>query len=224
MALARPHLPESRQLYCRAPLDSGAVGPLASSPPSPADALAEVEAEWRQALSSKTIVGLGGRTVTIGRSSANMAQIGSKATAVSRQHASIVDAGNGLFELHVSGMNGVRVNGQLHQAGARVELHSNDELNFVGIRFRFRAPEQPDGGDEWWPAPVRKRLADPASGLCVAPNKRVRLLSSDEGGLYQNSTDTLVGAEDSVHQRFGQHLIDSLPPSSPPPMALLDSD
>ncbi|KAJ2733035.1 hypothetical protein IW152_003358 [Coemansia sp. BCRC 34962] len=178
----------------------------------------EIEAEWKQALSGKTIMGLSGRTVTIGRGSSNMVHIGSKTTAVSRRHATIVGSGSGGFELCISGLNGVRVNGELHVAGARVALHSNDELNFVGIRFRFRAAERVDVGDDWWPAPVRKRVAD--VGPHTSLGKRVRGLTSEAGGIYQNSTDTLVGAEDAAHA----HFIDDLPPSSPPPMPLLDFD
>ncbi|KAJ1822999.1 hypothetical protein LPJ60_001815 [Coemansia sp. RSA 2675] len=175
----------------------------------------EVEAEWKQALSGKTIMGLSGRTVTIGRGSSNMVHIGSKTTAVSRRHASIVESGSGGFELCISGLNGVRVNGELHVSGARVGLHSNDELNFVGIRFRFRAAERVDAGDDWWPAPVRKRAAD--AGPRTSLSKRVRGLASEAGGVYQNSTDTLVGSEDAP-------FVDDLPPSSPPPMPLLDFD
>ncbi|KAJ1891012.1 hypothetical protein GGI09_005692 [Coemansia sp. S100] len=180
----------------------------------------EIEAEWKQALSGKTIMGLSGRTVTIGRGSSNMVHIGSKTTAVSRRHATIVESSSGGFELLISGLNGVRVNGELHGTGARVALHSNDELNFVGIRFRFRAAERAvDAGDDWWPAPVRKRVAD-APGSHTSLSKRVRGLSSEVGGLYQNSTDTLVGTDDVAHP----HFIDDLPPSSPPPMPLLDFD
>ncbi|KAJ2576939.1 hypothetical protein GGH95_003584 [Coemansia sp. RSA 1836] len=179
----------------------------------------KIEAEWRQALSGKTIVGLSGRTVTIGRGSSNMVHISSKTTAVSRRHAAIAELRSGGFELHISGLNGVRVNGELHSTGARVELRNDDELNFVGIRYRFRAPEQADAGDEWRPAPVRKRVSDVA-GAGAALSKRLRALPSDGGELYQNSTDTLVGAEDAAPPRF----IDDLPPSSPPLLPQLDSD
>ncbi|KAJ2746384.1 hypothetical protein GGI20_001380 [Coemansia sp. BCRC 34301] len=176
----------------------------------------KVEAEWKQALSCKTIMGLNGRTVTVGRGSSNMVHIGSKTTAVSRRHATIAESSSGGFELHISGLNGVRVNGKLYGTGTRVELFNDDELNFVGIRYRFRVQEQADAGDDWWPAPVRKRVAD-ATGTCTSLSKRMRELPGGDGGLYQNSTDTLVGAEEATHQRF----IDDLPPSSPPPMSLM---
>ncbi|KAJ2878990.1 hypothetical protein H4R27_005553 [Coemansia aciculifera] len=179
----------------------------------------EIEAEWKQALSGKTILGLSGRTVTIGRGSSNMVHIGSKTTAVSRRHATIAESSSGVFELFISGLNGVRVNGELHGTGARVALHNDDDLNFVGIRFRFRAAERAvDAGDDWWPAPVRKRVAD-GPGSYTSLSKRVRGLSSEAGALYQNSTDTLVGTDDVARP----HFIDDLP-SSPPHMPLLDFD
>ncbi|KAJ2726802.1 hypothetical protein GGI07_000313 [Coemansia sp. Benny D115] len=222
--------------------------------PSPSPSPSELEAEWRQALSNKIILGHATRTVTIGRSSACMLQIGSKATTISRRHAEIQRAGSG-YQLRVLGSNGVRVNGTLHMRDSRVAVGTGDEINFVGVRFRFRAPVLPatptplsvpvqrlggklhdeDAVDDWWPEPVRKRGVDGCYTIdesCAA--KRLRTLASEDAELYGNSTDTLVGASEAgglggeyaplQKKLYAQHIIDCLPPSSPPLMSSFMAD
>ncbi|KAJ2599832.1 hypothetical protein H4R99_003556 [Coemansia sp. RSA 1722] len=190
------------------------------------------EADWKQALDSKVILGHFGRTVSIGRSNACMLQIGSKTTTISRRHAEIIHKGDAAgYELHVLGFNGVRVNNKLYMKNARQQLRTGDEINFVGIRFRFREPAAPlqqsqEDADEWWPEPVRKRRAEEGARN---DDKRIRLVTTSESGVLESSADTLVGgseigAFEGVHQpRFAQHLIDCLP-SSPPPMTLFGDE
>ncbi|KAJ1734130.1 hypothetical protein LPJ61_001231 [Coemansia biformis] len=193
---------------------------------------------WRGLLADKVIVGMCDRAVSIGRSSASMVQIGSAATTISRKHAEIARTSRGRYELCVFGMNGVRVNGTLHGCGASVELQGEDELNFVGIRYRFRAPSAAvsadaaadDEAEDWWPEPVRKHAADADDGLGGPQHKRARILASSGSELYQNSTDTLVGCSetglfcaDGKQPELAQQLLllDGLPPSSPPPVHAL---
>ncbi|KAJ2698283.1 hypothetical protein H4R19_005606, partial [Coemansia spiralis] len=198
-------------------------------------ALPASDESWKLLLADKVILGVREHSVSIGRSSASMVQIGSTATTISRRHAEISRTNRGCYELRVLGMNGVRVNGMLHGRGASVELCSEDELNFVGIRYRFRAPaaDAAPGGEaeEWWPEPVRKHAADPADCPPGPPHKRARTLASSASeALYHDSTDTLIGgsevglygADSSLPELAPQQqLLDGLPPSSPPPMHAL---
>ncbi|KAI8322175.1 hypothetical protein GQ54DRAFT_311121 [Martensiomyces pterosporus] len=271
-----PRMPES---LASLPSSPPALASAAFAEPTPkrphSEPVPENDEDWQLAFRNKVLVGQRSRTVSIGRSSNCTLQIGCSATSISRQHASIVDLGNGRFELRVQGMNGVRVNGALYLKGARVTLASGDQINFVGIRFKFRAPAaatmadrtQPGisaadpccgDADDWWPEPVRKRsrvhrdanvdratgttnaaaLPDNAVGRAALGVKQNLLksnvlhLPSEEGDLYQNSTDTLVGGSEAgiecsdgisalnKHALLAQ-IIDDLPPSSPPPMNAL---
>ncbi|KAJ1803702.1 hypothetical protein LPJ75_005800, partial [Coemansia sp. RSA 2598] len=186
------------------------------------------DVDWKQALANKVILGHIGRTVSIGRSNTCMLQIGSKATTISRRHAEIAHKGDdGGYELHVLGSNGVRVNGNLYMKDARLRLRAGDEINFVGIRFRFREPAAvpQEETEEWWPEPVRKRRA----GEDGRVEKRIRVLTS-EGAVLESSAETLVGGSEigafdaSRKPMFAQQIIDCLPPSSPPPMSLFDDE
>ncbi|KAJ1841028.1 hypothetical protein LPJ73_006251, partial [Coemansia sp. RSA 2703] len=136
-----------------------------------ATAAADVEVDWKQALANKIIIGHTNRTVSIGRSNVCMLQIGSKATTISRKHAEITHS-NSEFVLRVIGFNGVRVNDTLYMKGAQVILNTGDEVNFVGIKYKFRTPSpepqqqqekqqmqahEYEEAEDWWPEPVRKR-------------------------------------------------------------------
>ncbi|KAJ2632177.1 hypothetical protein H4R22_001456 [Coemansia sp. RSA 1290] len=190
----------------------------------------EVDEQWKEQLSNKVIQGLRGRAVSVGRSSDCMVQIGSKATTISRKHADIVHVGGSRCELRVLGMNGVRVNGQLHLKGASIMLNDSDELNFVGIRYKFRIPKAEElsasneaEADDWWPAPVaKKRLYDAGTHVQRSQHKRARLLVNESESLY-GSADTLVNSSEAglfsaSNRQMTQQLLDDLPPSSPPPM------
>ncbi|KAJ2802868.1 hypothetical protein H4R20_003110 [Coemansia guatemalensis] len=215
-------------------------------------ALASDDSDWRQHLASKVIPGLLGRAVSIGRSSVSMVQIGCKATTISRKHAEIVDTGSGRYRLHILGMNGVRVNDKLYSKGASVELSDGDELNFVGIRYKFRvletdtamppvSPEEEEArradkanveAEDWWPEPACKRVLDASSSNnepSAYQSKRARIPAENESELYHNSTDTLVGGSEAGLVSAGnkdpmaaQLMLENLPPSSPPPMHLLN--
>ncbi|KAJ2847404.1 hypothetical protein GGI22_005987, partial [Coemansia erecta] len=143
---------------------------------------------WQEALAAKVITGMHGRTISIGRGQGCMVRIGRQATTISRIHAEITESGSGRYAIRVLGTNGVRVNGVLHTKGAVGDLKTDDEINFVGIRYKFRAPQAQQPGpeastasvaasaevcagvcagvragvcaDDWWPEPVRKRTAD----------------------------------------------------------------
>ncbi|KAI9506673.1 hypothetical protein BX070DRAFT_249525 [Coemansia spiralis] len=197
------------------------------------------DSSWQEALAAKIIVGMPARTVSIGRDRGCMVHIGRKTTIVSRNHAEITDTGANRYRLQVLGLNGVRVNGVLHTKDTCIDLETGDEINFVGIKYKFRAPPVPLAKhlcqhhidvDDWWPEPVvRKRVQDTDHALAAAPAKRVRLLSGEESELYRNSTDTLVGSSEacgvlgsditSATERktalLTKQLIDDLPPSSP---------
>ncbi|KAJ2783678.1 hypothetical protein H4R18_001588 [Coemansia javaensis] len=196
-------------------------------------------ADWRQMLATKVVVGLSGRTVSIGRSGESMVQIGAGTTTVSRRHAEIACVGGERYELRVLGLNGVRVNGRLHARGACVELRSEDELNFIGIRYRFRVPAASEASaepaasglsavpaaeaEDWWPEPMRKRLAG-ADGRVAGPlPKRARVLAEGTSELCRSSADTLVGSSEAgmVLGAEAKQALDDLPPSSPPPMHAL---
>ncbi|KAJ2083656.1 hypothetical protein H4R24_000614 [Coemansia sp. RSA 988] len=216
-------------------------------------ALVNDDSEWRQHLASKVIPGLLGRTVSIGRSSISMVQIGCMATTISRKHAEIVDTGAGRYTLHILGMNGVRVNDRLYSKGASVELSNGDELNFVGVRYKFRVlgtdtaipsvsseVEEPrcvdkasGEAEDWWPEPACKRALDANNcnnGPSAYQSKRARIVAENESELYHNSTDTLVGGSEAGLMGAGhkdpiatQLVLDGLPPSSPPPVHLLSN-
>ncbi|KAJ2156645.1 hypothetical protein GGF46_005045 [Coemansia sp. RSA 552] len=211
------------------PTGTASAAHLPTKPEPAACARAPSDSEWRQLLSDKVIAGLGGRVVSIGRSSASTVQIGGTATTISRKHAQIVGGGS-QYSLRVLGLNGVRVNDTLHTKGASVELNSGDELNFVGIRYRFRVlateedPQTDGEAEDWWPAPVTKRTLDSHSGMAADPrHKRARLLASSTAGLqFQGSTDTLVGSSELGNGPLTtDQFLDGLPPSSPPPMHAL---
>ncbi|KAJ2848103.1 hypothetical protein J3B02_004022 [Coemansia erecta] len=192
-----------------------------------ADENTTADIDWKQALNDKVILGHYGKTVTIGRSNTCMLQIGSKTTTISRRHAEITHKGDDHgYELHVLGFNGVRVNGKLCVKDARLRLNTGDEINFVGIRFRFREPAVPkEEAEEWWPEPMRKRRAGEDGGA----EKHIRLLGSEGLGL-ESSADTLVGGSEigafdgSTRALPAMQIINCLPPSSPPPMLLFEGD
>ncbi|KAJ2656488.1 hypothetical protein IWW48_004994 [Coemansia sp. RSA 1200] len=202
---------------------------------------------WREALSSKIIEGVHGRTISIGRGRSCMVQIGRKATTISRIHAEITNTGTNHYAIKVLGTNGVRINGTLYRRDSIVELKTDDEINFVGIKYKFRTPQmqkyyEQDSGliasagivvasdpdaviDDWWPEPVRKRVAGDERVLELPVQKRVRKMSSECRG----STDTLVNSSDSACMLasdagflssgkaalLAKQMIDELPPSSP---------
>ncbi|KAJ1722360.1 hypothetical protein LPJ53_003228 [Coemansia erecta] len=211
-----------------------------------ATAVAALEADWKQALANKIILGHANRTVSIGRSNVCMLQIGSKATTISRRHAEITHS-DSAFVLHVIGFNGVRVNGALHMKGSQVTLNTGDEVNFVGIKYKFRAPSvspspslspesqqqqqhqtlEHEEAEDWWPEPVRKRGME-GNANDIPAGKRVKALAS-EGTMFGSSADTLVGGSEAgpfdIHDKSedmcARQLIDCLPPSSPPPVPFL---
>ncbi|KAJ2367414.1 hypothetical protein H4S01_002174 [Coemansia sp. RSA 2610] len=201
---------------------SGATLTPSTTTPPPAAASA-VDEGWQEQLASKVIQGLSGRSVSVGRSSVCTVQIGSHATTISRRHADIAHAGGSRYQLRVLGLNGVRVNGQLHAKDAVVELRDSDELNFVGVRYRFRQPAAGDGeAEDWWPEPVAKRALDAAGQALHAQHKRARLLAADSESYY-GSADTLVGSSEpglfgagDKHALTAQQVLNDLPPSSPP--------
>ncbi|KAJ2764857.1 hypothetical protein IWQ57_005007 [Coemansia nantahalensis] len=212
--------------------DTGTSQPLRTALPK---AQPVTDPCWKQLLADKIILGVREHTMSIGRSSTSTVQIGSAATTISRKHAEIYWTSRGCYELRVVGINGVRVNGTLYGRDASVELCSEDELNFVGIRYRFRTPASDAAAsaeaEEWWPEPVRKHAADSADCPPGPPHKRARILASSASDLlYHDSTDTLVGGSEAsplcadgkqpepAPQRL---LLDDLPPSSPPPMHAL---
>ncbi|KAJ1737432.1 hypothetical protein LPJ72_000491 [Coemansia sp. Benny D160-2] len=203
---------------------------------------------WREALSSKIIEGVHGRTISIGRGRSCMVQIGRKATTISRVHAEITNTGTNHYAIKVLGSNGVRINGTLHRRDSTIELKTDDEVNFVGIKYKFRAPQiekhdeqdsgliasadivatsDPDAAaiDDWWPEPVRKRVAGDERVLEQPVQKRVREMSSE----FRGSTDTLVNSSESAcmlasdagfssngkAELLAKQMIDELPPSSP---------
>ncbi|KAJ2389547.1 hypothetical protein GGI23_005811, partial [Coemansia sp. RSA 2559] len=92
---------------------------------------------WQEALAAKVITGMHGRTISIGRGQGCMVRIGRQATTISRIHAEITESGSGRYAIRVLGTNGVRVNGVLHTKGAVGDLKTDDEINFVGIRYKF---------------------------------------------------------------------------------------
>ncbi|KAJ1785559.1 hypothetical protein LPJ59_006114, partial [Coemansia sp. RSA 2399] len=185
---------------------------------------------WQEALAAKVIAGMHGRTISIGRGQGCMVRIGRKATTISRIHAEITESGSGRYAIRVLGTNGVRVNGVLHTKGTIGDLQTDDEINFVGIRYRFRAPQAqaqqpvPEASaasvgassevcakvcaeasaevcaDDWWPEPARKRTADSENASEQPVHKRARELSSE----YGNSTDTLVNSSDAGHVDSGK--------------------
>ncbi|KAJ1664633.1 hypothetical protein IW140_004026 [Coemansia sp. RSA 1813] len=196
---------------------------------------------WYEALAAKVIGGMHQRTVSIGRGHRCMVQIGRKATTISRIHAEIKDAESGRYSMRILGTNGVRVNGVLCTKGSTIDLQTGDEINFVGIKYKFRAPQEQQpapepctvstgassdlGADDWWPEPVRKRIADSENISEQPAYKRVREMSSE----YRGSTDTLVNSSDAAcalvsdsgqvdvgkSVLLAKQLIDDLPPSSP---------
>ncbi|KAJ1936816.1 hypothetical protein GGF37_005455, partial [Kickxella alabastrina] len=196
--------------------------PAAAAPALAPSVVADAqEAEWKhQALHNRTILGQVDGTLTIGRSGTCSLQIGRKATTISRLHARLTHE-HETYTLHILGTNGVRINGTLHMAGSHAALRSGDDLNFVGIRFRFREPTvataavvEPE--EEWWPEPVRKRLG--AEDEWLDAGKRARVAFGD-------STDTVVGGGSEIGHTeavFARHIIEGLPPSSPPPMPVFD--
>ncbi|KAJ2395539.1 hypothetical protein GGI05_001534 [Coemansia sp. RSA 2603] len=206
-----------------------------------ATAAADVEVDWKQALANKIIIGHTNRTVSIGRSNVCMLQIGSKATTISRKHAEITHS-NSEFVLRVIGFNGVRVNDTLYMKGAQVILNTGDEVNFVGIKYKFRTPSpepqhqqekqqlqahEYEEAEDWWPEPVRKRGLENV-GDVNSIGKRIKTLAS-EGTMFGSSADTLVGGSEAgpfdIHDKsehmYTREFIDCLPPSSPPPVPLL---
>lgn len=197
--------------------------------------------DWRQiAYDSKVIVGQPGQLVTIGRSSNSMLQIGHKSTSISRIHAEIRSCDSTeQYELFVLGMNGVRVNDKLYHKEDKVQLCTGDEINFVGIRFKFKAATttstQIECGqetvEEWVPEPVslvsrKRKLGAP---MTVA-SKRMQQ-ASEQNVEFNGSTDTLIGGGSDAglqlssewHNVFNppRKTLDDLPPSSPPATPLM---
>ncbi|KAJ2120081.1 hypothetical protein IW147_005376 [Coemansia sp. RSA 720] len=203
--------------------------------PGPTKDLAAIDAEWQKQLADKVIQGLCARPVSVGRSSACLVQIGGHAATISRKHADIVHVANGRCELRVLGMNGVRVNGTLYLKGAAVALSDDDELNFVGIRFRFRTPKTSalaasnDGdAEDWWPEPSAKRALDTSNHTLRVQHKRARLLANESESFF-GSADTLVNSSEpglfsagDKQSLMTRQLLDDLPPSSPPPIHSLN--
>ncbi|KAJ2140610.1 hypothetical protein EV180_003565 [Coemansia sp. RSA 518] len=197
----------------------------------PTKDLAAIDAEWQKQLADKVIQGLCARPVSVGRSSACLVHIGGHAATISRKHADIVHVANGRCELRVLGMNGVRVNGTLYLKGAVVALSNDDELNFVGIRFRFCSPTASalaasnDGdAEDWWPEPSSKRALDTSNHTLRAQHKRARLLANESESFF-GSADTLVNSSEpglfsagDKQSLMTRQLLDDLPPSSPPPI------
>ncbi|KAJ2547144.1 hypothetical protein EV175_005338, partial [Coemansia sp. RSA 1933] len=167
---------------------------------------------WHEALAAKVIEGMHMRTVSIGRGQGCMVRIGRKATTISRIHAEISDTGSSRYVMRVLGTNGIRLNGMLHTKGTTVDLQAGDEISFVGVKYKFRVPQEQQavvesasesvdaGVDDWWPEPVRKRVADSDNIAEQPAHKRARELSSE----YRNSTDTLVDSSDPGHLDSGK--------------------
>ncbi|KAJ2818611.1 hypothetical protein IWW50_005757 [Coemansia erecta] len=214
-------------------INGGSAAPPTSKPQAAASASGDralVDDSWRAQLAEKVIQGLCTRPVSVGRSSACLVQIGGQAATISRKHAEIVYAGT-RCEMRVLGMNGVRVNGKLYAKGAEVALGDGDELNFVGIRYRFREPavEAPSNeSEEWWPESALKRALDTGGQILYAQHKRARMLADASEPLF-GSADTLVNSSEAglfsagVKQALTtRQLLDDLPPSSPPMHSLND--